>query len=84
MAQNEEHSALYEVEILRYIRYNNRVLESSSWGKNIFELTKNNHANMEVVKITKRILLCFSIYNVWIEDNKTQLRRIIDNFTGYV
>ncbi len=40
-----------------YIPYNNEVFESSSRGINIFELSKNNPAHMEVVKIIKGILM---------------------------
>ena len=57
MAQNEEQSALYEVEIFGYIPYNSEVFKSSSKGKNIFELAKDNPADMEVVKIIKGILM---------------------------
>ena len=61
MAQNEEQSALFEVEIFGYIHYNNEVFESSSRGKNIFELAKDNLADMEVVKLIKGILMWFFI-----------------------
>jgi hypothetical protein len=55
MAQNEEHSALYEVEKCVYIYYNDKVFESFSRYINIFERAKDNPANMEVVKINKGI-----------------------------
>jgi len=55
--QNEEQSALNEVETFGYIPYDNDVFEGSVQGKNIFELGKEIVACMEVAKIIERILV---------------------------
>jgi CO dehydrogenase maturation factor len=54
--QNEEKTALNEVENLACIPYDNDVVEKSAQGENIFGLDENNPAFLEVVNMLKRTL----------------------------
>ena len=58
VTQNEELSALNEVENLGCIPYDDNVFASSSRGENVFELNKNNPAFLEVAKILTIALCC--------------------------
>jgi CO dehydrogenase maturation factor len=54
VVQKEEKTAPIEVEILGSIPYDINVFESSSRGKNIFALDKENRAYVEIGKILKQ------------------------------